>query len=287
MGSTAAKNLKNLKYLYTTGFSIDSTDSTFLSGLEQLQEIHLLYSNLISWLFEQKQRYDRAGLKIYLSGLLLDGPDDPAIDSLSFLNEETFRCLAENSSKLADETPLSYRLYYLQINQAIELAASELQIDILNRFTDLKEIIVNRSVQNVQRFLDFLKNFDHIVELDFWCDQSQDLFDRLPEHSAVQALSIQHAVPDFRFLSRLKHLLYLNLEFSIDAESIRNVLEELKFLLLFTFRFENQDVQIKRIAHLKRFEVSLSFELGERADVADPNAVIQFISGNATEEAEG
>ena len=68
--------LKNLRYLSTERFPYDST---FLSGLEQLEEIHTQNKWAISELFEQKQRYGRADLEIYFNGLLLNGPDDPAI----------------------------------------------------------------------------------------------------------------------------------------------------------------------------------------------------------------
>ena len=77
-------NLKNLKYLYSRyRFAIDSA---LLSSLEQLREIHLFQSSFtftLYKLFEQKQVLRLADLKIYL---LLNGPDDPAIDSLPALH---------------------------------------------------------------------------------------------------------------------------------------------------------------------------------------------------------
>ena len=42
-------------------------------------------------------------------------------------------------------------------------------------------MIVDKTVQDRQRFLDILKSFDYISELLFDCDQPQELFDRLPE----------------------------------------------------------------------------------------------------------
>ena len=64
--------------------------------------------------------------------------------------------------------------------------------------------------QEVERFLDLLKNLDHHRGVTFFvCNQPQDLFDRLPEHSAVQKLIIKCEVSDFRFLSRLNHLIRL------------------------------------------------------------------------------
>ena len=227
---TTVKEMKSLKVLYADSYPIDST---LLSGLKQLREIHLSDRKDVSKLFEQKQRHARADLKIYLCGLLLSGPDDPAINTLqNDFNKDTVDCLAKNPSRLADERPLCHTLYYT----AIERVAPELQASLMKRFTDLEEIIVDEPVQDVQRFLDILKNLDSIVRLHFQCDQPQDLFDRLPEHCAVQDLKIfgnKHL--DVRFLFRLNHLILLYVDCWIDAGSIRKVHEENKFLLSFGF----------------------------------------------------
>ncbi|KAI3477203.1 hypothetical protein L1887_61126 [Cichorium endivia] len=63
------KNLKNLKLLYCGKYT--KIDSTLLSDLKQLKEIHLADERAVSQLFEQKQRYDRTDLKIFLDGFLL------------------------------------------------------------------------------------------------------------------------------------------------------------------------------------------------------------------------
>ena len=55
-------------YLY---FDISRIDSTFLFGLSALKGIHLDERMKIAKLFEQKQRYERADLKIYLCVLAL------------------------------------------------------------------------------------------------------------------------------------------------------------------------------------------------------------------------
>ena len=63
------KTLKNLRYL-CADFSIDST---VLSSLEQLKELHVDSRYNVSRVFE----HARANLKIYLWGLLMnEGPDD-------------------------------------------------------------------------------------------------------------------------------------------------------------------------------------------------------------------
>ena len=82
-------------------------------------------------------------------------------------------------------------------------------------------------------------------------EQPQQLFDRLPEHSDVQLLSIASEPSDFRFLFRLNHL--IDLGCSIDAETIWKVFEELQFLS--EFRFKQQIGLYSN--HSKRFEVRL------------------------------
>ena len=93
----------------------------------------------------------------------------------------------------------------------IERVAPESQLDILNRFVDLKLFIVSEPVQDIDRFLDLLGKFRHIAELQFCCAQPQELFDRLPEYCAVQRLSLSRELPDVRFLFKLKHLIRLDL----------------------------------------------------------------------------
>ena len=269
---TTVKEMKSLKVLYADSYPIDST---LLSGLKQLREIHLNDWYDVSKLFEQKQRHARVDLKIYRCGLLLSGPDDPAINNLwKYFNEETIDCLAKNPSRLADEIPLCQYLYYT----AIERVAPELQASLMKRFTDLEEIVVDKPVQDVQRFLDILKNLDNIVTLEFCCDQPQDLFDRLPEHCAVQDLKIfgnKHL--DVRFLFRLNHLILLYVDCSIDAGSIRKVFEN-EFLSSFEFEYINKRGVRIRIGHPKRFQVLINYAW---TDVPDLNAAIQFITADS------
>lgn len=145
---TEMEKFKSLRVLYYHHPS-DSIDSTLLSGLEQLKEILLANDkDRVSNFFKQKQRYYRTDLKIFINGLPLDGPNDPMI------------------SILADSIPLFKFLYY----STFEGFAPELAIDILNRLTDLQCICVDRPVQDIERFLDLLKNLNHILELTFWCN---------------------------------------------------------------------------------------------------------------------
>ena len=282
---TDMKKLKNLQFLYFSHLPRD--DPTFLSSLEHLKEIHLLHNESVGDLFEQKRRLGRANLKIYLCGLPINGPHDPALHVYNnYLDEEWLVFLAENRSILADEIPFHILLDY----EKIERVAPGLEVDLLKRFIDLNEVEVYVPVRDTQRFLDLLKNCENISKLSFSCDQPQDLFDRLPEHCAVQKLTLCRAPSDFfnrpsnlAFLFRLKHLIHLILHVrgSIDTETVRRALDELPVLSRFSFRDYHQSVSIE-IGHPKRFTVSVDNvnKVDKRkTTVADLNAVIEFIVG--------
>ena len=277
------KKLKNLQYLYVK--SLPAIDPTFLSSLQQLKEIHLqsklihLENNLIiSKLFERKQQSGRADLKIYLCGLLLNGPDDPAInaleDSTDCLCEEWLVCLAENLSRLADEIPFYRRLGFPDIVNV----APGLEVDLLKRCTELKEVTVFDPVEDTQRFLNLLKNFENIGDLNFRGDQPQDLFDRLSEHCAVQKLTLHEPPSDLAFLFRLKHLIHLELYYSINSKTVRRALEELPALFYFAFRYgqNSASIQIDRVS--KQFHIFFG-KKSTGQQVSGLNAAIEFIFG--------
>ena len=283
------KKLKNLQYLYVN--SLPWVDPTFVSNLQQLKEIHMNYFEdvfQLSELFEQKQRYNRADLKIYLKGLLLNGPDDPAMDdpaidylrytSSEYLSKEWFVCLAENQFRFADVIPFYRYLSY----SYIEGVAPGLEVNLLKRFIHLNFVEIYLPVQDIELFLHLLKNC--IVELKFECDQPQDLFDRLPEYCAVQKLTINSVPSDLDFLFRLKHLIHLHLGWSIDSETVRRAFQELPVLSSFWFQYGQKRVSIET-NHPKQFSIWVGD--GYKA-VTDLNAVIEFIvETEQTEEAQG
>ena len=276
---TEVKKLKNLQYLYVKHYP--TIDSTLLSSLQQLKEVHTNDPDDVSWLFEQKQRLGRADLKIYICGLLLNGPDDQAINALngtssSYLNEEWLVCLAENRPRLADLIPFYRQLHY----SAIVVIAPGLEVDLLKGFTNLKQVIIDGQVQDTQRFLNLLKNRESIALLWFKCDQLQDLFDQLPEHCTVQQLILWDPPSDIAFLFRLKHLIHLNMGWSIGRETVRRTLEELPALSYFGFRYDQETVSIE-IGQPKQFQVSFDW-LGrnEEKTVPDLNTAIESIFGN-------
>lgn len=272
------ENLKSLRYLCTKGWR--SIDPTLLFSLEQLKEIHLNdrhSSQRIERLFRHKQLHGRAELKIYLHGVLLSGPDDPAIRPLLNFTMDYLNCLAENHSKLADEIPFRPCIRYREIERFV----SGYEINILKRFTDLCRVSVCRPVQDVEHFLLLLKNVQRIVELRFDGNQPQDLYDRLPERSAIKRLMIfsRVAPSDFRFLLRMKSLIFLKLESClIDTEILLELLEKIQFISRIEFRYNNNTksarIEIDRNKS-NPFKVVISGRF--IMHVATPTATVQLI----------
>ena len=97
---TEVKNLKNMQYFYNGDRS--AIDPKLLSSLNQLKEFHTMDLGQVANLFEQKRRYVLTHLKIYLWGLLLDGPEDSVISTISTIsnfndfNDEVLPCLAKH-----------------------------------------------------------------------------------------------------------------------------------------------------------------------------------------------
>ena len=269
---TDVENLRNLQYLCVN--YLPDIDSTFWSSLQKLKEIHTNDpDDDVSELFEQKQRSGSADLKIYLGGLLLNGPDDPARNafrgsSSGYLKGEWLVCLAENPSRLADQIPFYRALRYSEI----EGVTPDLEVNLLKRFTNLKEVEVNCSVRDIERFLNFLKNFEKIVEVkfDWWHYQ----FGRLPEYCAVQKLTLYSSPSHLDFL-RLKHLIYLNVYCSIDSETVRRAFEELP-LSYFEFEYDHSQRVSIEIDQFKQFEVWVDYTL---TTVPDLNSAIECIFG--------
>ena len=262
--------VKNLKYLH---IQCSTIDVALLSSLKQLKEIHLCnwyQRSKVLELFEQKKRSGRAELKVYFRGLLLSGPEDPAIGFLRQgfdFNENVLRSLVENPSRLADEIVFQKFLCY---TLDIEKFSLNFDLNVLKRFTDLDRITVISPVQNVQRFLNLLKH-ENIVSLKLSCAQ-QDVLDRLPE--TIQRLDIRRGSFDFQFLFRLKNLLHLYLHCSIDAETVRRLFEELPYLSKFTFTYYDRRVEVKA-DHLKQFCVTVD---DDWTKIANPNDLVQLLT---------
>ena len=268
LNNISGGKLKNLKYLCVRFYGFRRIDPTFLSDLEQLKAIDLKDAGLRE-ILEQKQRYGRTDLKVYCDGLLQNGLDGPAryVDLVH---------LVENLSRFADVI----RLY--DDYAKIECVGSGSEIAALNRFTNLSKIVVESPVQDVQRFLDLLKNLENIVDLEFWLRRDkppQDLFDRLPEHCAVESLATCSPLPDLRFLFRLEHLISLTLTrpIKVEFEFVLEIFKKLKFLSHFQFRCGGEKIIIadNRKAYPRRFFVTV--DRNSWLNAPDLNAAIQFI----------
>ena len=259
--------LKNLQYLYSV-FSL-TIGPTFLSSLEKLKEIHLdLYQP--AELYGQIQKYGRTDLKIYRFGFLVDCPNDPIkYCHFEYFNKFAIDCYVHNFSRLADEI-----LYYMWWDyEAIEESFPEGRVNIWSRFVRMNDVRVSRRVQNVQKFLNFLKSFDNIEALRFSSKQPQDLFNQLPDYCSVQKLRIVGMPEDFDFLFKLHHLIELSLIWcKIDDEFIRRIFGELKFLMFFDFHFNGRRASISLQSKLFRTQVK-----GKSDSFDDLNDAIQFI----------
>ena len=180
--------------------------------------------------------------------------------------KETIAYLAENQSRLADEIQFYGEIHY----DNVQHVSPELALNVPNRFTGFDRITVTRPVQNVQRFLNFLKNFEKTPS--FWCAQPQDLLDRLPEHCLIQRLVIDRAPSGFQFLFGLKNFTFLLMHSSIDMETVRKVLEELPFLLWFQFWFLDKKIAIQ-MENRKEFKIAVDGYW----QVLHPNAAIRYV----------
>ena len=113
--------------------------------------------------------------------------------------------------------------------------------------------------------------------LRFLCDQSQELYDRLPEHSAIQSLDISGTLQDYSFLLRLKHLVHLELRGLLTTVWIRKLFQELEFLL--TLKTGSIRVSVT-ICNLQINLAAKSLSKFDGAETGFPglNTAVQFIA---------
>ena len=278
MKGIPVKKLENLQLLFLGNY-IEIEPPAFLSSLLQLREIHLNRPDIVAVLFDQKQMYGLAELKIYFLGLLLNGPDDPAIAlSLDYYQDFFFNSI-QNRFRLANELPPFWLPRYSDIERNIERVAPGLELNFLIMSSEMD---VDQPIQDDQRFLDLIKNFG-VVGL-FFRAQPQYLFDRLPDYQcAIPFLSINRALSDFQFLFRLRKLNRLCLNFTIDLQLVRQVFEELPFFFFFEFKYKTNQISIelttpwlKKIYNPNEFVVT--FFDTEQESFATLNDAIHFIT---------
>lgn len=268
---------KNLKYYYCS--FLTTISSTFLSSLQHLKEIHLDGYFKTFEIHRQRLQYNRPDLKIYYFGLLVNDPSDP-INTFPFdyFSNRVVNCYVQNYQRLADEV-----LFYMWFDYTpIERVVPTVQVNIWNRFVKMNDIRVDQPVRDTGDFLNFLKNFDNLETLSFSCKQPQRLFDQLPNYCSVQTLTIGSSVKDLEFLFKLSHLVDLSMHSIVDTEFIRRIFGQLKFLLRFSFLFQQSyDCEIQ-IVHPKLFQVK--FRQYTARNFESLNEVISFLTDRSIQE---
>lgn len=170
MEPAEVQKLKNLKYLYI-GDADMKFGSKFLRDLTKLQQIHMDDQRNVKTLFDQKTEYGRSDLKIYLGGLLLEGPEDEMVkfrSNADYMPKFIFVHLAANLSRLADLIQIGNAIDYAGVQEA---ASPESAFGLLERLVNLDQIVVSKPVENIECFLNILQNCHNLVELEFRCDQ--------------------------------------------------------------------------------------------------------------------
>ena len=251
------ERLINLEVLHSLCHWSRGTKSTLLDDLKNLKEIWLGFKSVpgdegesilphVVDLFEQKEKYNRADLKIYLCGLLLNGPD-PSIAFFrydEFLSVKNFNYLKENEQRVAERIQLLNTLVY----------SPDMDPNLVGKFVDLDCLLVPEEIADVSKFLKFLEIFPQISCIDFAGEQPPELFCDLSKHSAVQWLQICRAQRNSRFLLSLKHLVHLALKYSVGLGFVQEVFDELPFLISFEFKHNGKQVTIER-RRLNKFRV--------------------------------
>ena len=239
------EKFKNLKYLSLDLIFVEN--DLFLSKLERLEEIHLTQKGLrIVW--NQKESFKLHNLKVFYCGLPLNdltdlrgfldnymNYSDHYYSSRYSLTERQFSYYVENHSRLDDEIPVYECFDY----SAIDMAIPKMPMDFWKRFTNLREIRVNKPipVKAIRPFLKFLKGFENIETLEFGEGQLQKLFDQLPDHCDLRRLKISgNETLSLKFLLRLKHITEIWLSHWIrKPDFLRCVFSELEFISEFAF----------------------------------------------------
>lgn len=234
------KRFKNLEVFHCE--RLLDVDSEFVCERQRLKAINFVgHQATLRALHDQKQRHNRTDLKIFYHGLCLNTVDDYAgLPNYLTLSEALVGRMIANFSRLTDELSFYEYIYYYS---NIELAVPRVPAGFWRRFTGLRSIDV-REVENIDRFLDFLKCFNNVVSLSFRHQQPQELFDQLPSHcSSLQVLNIE-SDPGLQFVFDLKHLFSLAVANQVDGEFIREVFGRLQWMRNFSFYFKGRPFSV-------------------------------------------
>lgn len=225
-------DFKSLKSLYCANFY--QLSDSLLSYLNQLKEIHLNDRDAFERFHDQKRRYGRAELKIYLYGLCLaDSSDYPDFLHLNLSSNEALSFMVANYSRIADRMPhCKDTIVYSKIETV------PIPTDFWGRLNNLQYVQISKRIENVTKFLDFLKNCSRVRNLLFQhADQPANLFDQLPACCSPQMLILRNeSDQDLSFLLGFKDLMVIRLEHA-SLKLIQDVLKEMKFITCFTFQY--------------------------------------------------
>lgn len=195
-----------------------------------------------------------------------------------------FEDLAANHGRLADELPPSILVSRYPYYHRIECVPAQIAIDVLKRFTKLNFYGINfgisQQIQDIPRFLDFLKHLDTAVGPKFLCTQPQELFDQLPGHCLAQRLTIYGPPSDLQFLLRLSNLVYLEIHCGSDFEIIRRIpsgFEELEAVSWFVFKYSSKKLSIYTDRQKRIWVCSNSWGESSMTSFPDRIAAVQFI----------
>ena len=248
------EQLTNLTHLYLGQYA--EMDYPFLTSLQQLEEIHLADKDNVRQAFKQKESAGRYDLKIFYCGLQLTDPGDQALDALScYYPNDTICYLAKNTLRLASEIAFSESFAWAVAGDI----PPGYDVNVFKRFIKSDSLIVNGLVrlERIDRFL-HLVNSLNIASLAFDNYQEPDLFDQFTENCTIQKLFLYQTVYGLEFLPRLKHLICLQINFSIEYELVEQILKNLEFLLQFEFNREFVGIYIKVKHPFKRFDIRLT-----------------------------
>lgn len=273
-GLLEVEKLENLERLFCT--EIYLFGSSFLVNLKKLKEVHFnSHYSTLETLHEQRQSHGRFDLQTFYRGICLDTPADyDRFPDYPVLDEPVMACVVENYARVADCLPLYCSIYYSRFERHVPLVPA----DFWSRLTNVKSLEVDRQIENVQQFFDFLRCFDQVQSLGFNRPQPQHLFDQLPVHlPQLESLELNYQNPDLdlAFLFKLTHLIDLSLD-EVDAELVKRILQELKFVRLLRFYQENETEACIRVGRSKEF----SLQSGEPAKeiLTDFDGLIRILS---------
>lgn len=308
-GRLAVESFKNLKLLYL-GFG-EISDS-FLSGLEQLREIHTDHDQF-EQLNEQKQRYGRNELKVYFRGVCLDDPSDypDFLDSMPYclnFSEEVLSFMIENYPRLADQVGYYSRIVYSQmlterpappkgpthpfysdyfmdkddfedLQNETSFLRTPIPSDFWCRLFALKEIELDIESKNVEQFLQFLSACPRVRSLLIRYVQPQALLAQLPFYCSPQVLKMYTWIQEeVTFLPKFKGLIRLSLG-TCSLNFIRDVFKQQKLLRYFLFYYRGTKFQLE-LGKLKPPRLLLNGrELGPFTDL---DMIAEFLFDYAT-----